>query len=197
MWLQRRQELWGRRTVALGVLFIAAALIGGLVLLVTGGDDDSDSEGSQVSDLQERLLKRTVVIPRDGISVRRPADWRERKDQDLITLLSPNRCVSVSLSAPADAKEARGLHRDSLSALRQLYEKVQVGPGGRGNVGGIPTMSDAVRLTDDKGNRRRVLLSIGRGKQHAYVTQVVLGNPACQSELAVAQVILSSIEYTK
>jgi hypothetical protein len=174
-------------------------VIGGLVLLATDGDDDSDSGSEQVSDLQERILKRTVVIPQDGMSVRRPGDWREKKDKGhgVITLLSPSRCVSVSLSAPADTKEARSLHRDSLSALRQLYEKVQVGPGGRGNVGGIPTMSDAVTLTDDKGNRRRVLLSIGRGKQHAYVTQVVLGNPGCQSELAVAQVILSSIEYTK
>jgi hypothetical protein len=169
------------------------------VLIATGGDDDDDSDSGrqQVSELQEALLKRTVVIPRDGISVRRPGKWSDRKEQGAITLFSPSRCVSVSLAAPAEAKEARSLHRDSLTALRQLYEKVRVGPGARGKVGGIPTMSNSIFLTDDKGNRRRVLLSTGRGKRHAYLTQVVLGNLSCQDDLAVANVILTSVEYTK
>jgi hypothetical protein len=41
------------------------------------------------------------------------------------------------------------------------------------------------------------LLSVGTGKRNAYATQVVLGNTSCQAELGVAQVILTSIEYTK
>jgi hypothetical protein len=143
------------------------------------------------------LLDRSVVVPRDGISVRRPGNWRDKKGNGVITLLSPNRCVSVSLTAPVEASEARSFHRDSLAALRQLHEKVQVGPGGRGKVGGIPTMSDTISVADEKGNRRSILLSIGRGKQHTYLTQVVVGNPRCQQDLAVAQVILGSIEYTK
>jgi hypothetical protein len=183
--------------MALGVVFVAAALIGGIVLLVGGGDDDSDSGGEQVRGLQESVLDRTVVIAEEGISVRRPGNWRQKKEQGVITLLSPNRCVSVNLAAPFDANQTAQLRRDSLAALRQLHEKVRVGPGGPGNVGGIPTTSNTITVTDEKGNQRRVLLGIGRGKKHAYVTQVVLGNPRCQQELAVAQVILSSVEYTK
>jgi len=196
--LQRPREIWGRRSVAAGVVLVAAALLGGIVLLIAGGDDDSGPESAQrVSNLQDNLLKKTLVVPPDGISVRRPADWKDSRAHGLITLFSPNRCVSVSLSAAAEAKEAKSLLGDSLAALQGSYKNVKVAPGGRGAIGGIPTTSKTVQLTDDKGNRRRVLLSVGRGKKNAYVTQVVLGNPRCQAELGVAQLILSSAEYTK
>ena len=195
--------MWGRRSVAVGVLLVAIAVIGGVILLVTGDDDSDRGSGAgpapaaDLNELQDRFLDRTVVIPSDGISVRRPADWKDSKEQGVITLLSPNRCVSVSMSAPAGAKGAKGLMDDSLGALRQTYKKVAVVPGGQGAIGGVPTTSRTIQLTDAKGNRRRVLLGVGTGNKNAYLTQVVLGNPSCQGELALAQVILSSAEFTK
>jgi hypothetical protein len=195
--LERPREIWGRRSVAVGIVLVGAALIGGIVLLATGGDGDSGTVSSKrVTDLQDRLLKKTVVIPRDGISVRRPADWKDSKNHGVVTLFSPSRCVSVALSAAAEAKQGKSLLGDSLGALRQTYKNVKVAPGGGGEIGGIPTTSKTIQLTDEKGNRRTVLLSVGTGKRNAYATQVVLGNPSCQAELGVAQVILTSIEYT-
>jgi hypothetical protein len=199
--LVRPGEMWGRRSVAVGVLLVAIAVIGGLILLVTGNDDGDSGTGPQptadLNDLQNRFLDRTVVIPSDGISVRRPANWQDSKEDGVITLLSPNRCVSVSMSAPAGTKGAKGLMDDSLSALRQTYNKVEVVPGGQGAIGGVPTTSRTIQLTDSNGNRRRILIGVGTGNKNAYLTQVVLGNPSCQGELALAQVVLSSAEFTK
>jgi hypothetical protein len=173
-------------------------LLGGIVLLIAGGGGDSGSDSAQgVSNLQDKLLRKTVVVPPGGISVRRPGDWKATRAHEVITLFSPNRCVSVSLSAAAKAKEAKSLLGDSLAALKQTYKNVKVAPGGGGSIGGIPTTSKTIQLTDEKGNRRTVLLSVGTGKRNAYATQVVLGNPSCRAELGVAQVILTSIEYTK
>jgi hypothetical protein len=199
--LVRPGEMWGRRSVAVGVLLVAIAVVGGLLLLVSGDDDRDSGSGAQpitdLNDLQNQLLDRTVVIPSDGISVRRPADWKDSKEHGVITLLSPNRCVSVSVSAPADAKGAKGLLDDSLGALRQTYKKVELIPGGQGAIGGVPTTSRTIQLTDAKGNRRRALLGVGAGDKNAYLTQVVLGSPSCEGELGLAQVILSSAEFTK
>jgi hypothetical protein len=193
--------MWGRRSVAAGVLLVAIALVGGLLLLASGDDDgDSGSKAQPITDLndlQNQFLDRAVVIPSDGISVRRPADWKDSKQRGVITLLSPNRCVSVSVSAPAEAKGATGLMDDSLGALRQTYERVEVGPGGQAAIGGVPTTSRTIQLTDADGDRRRVLLGVGTGDKNTYLTQVVSGSPSCQGELGLAQVILSSAEFTK
>jgi hypothetical protein len=184
------------------VLLVAVAVIGGLVLLITGGDDNGgNSSGSQpsqqVQDLQDKLLKKTVVLPDDGISVRRPGNWTDDKNNGVIVLRSADRCVAINLSAPTDAKGAKSLRSDSLAALRQNFKKVQVSGGGRAQVGGVPTTTKAVTLIDDQGNRRRLLLSIGTGKKNAYLTEVVLGNPSCQADLTLAQVVLTSIQFTK
>ena len=182
-------------------MLVALALIGGIVLLIAGGDDSNDDSGSTptraTTNLQEKFLKRTVVNAEDGISVRRPGHWSDAKNNGVITLRSADRCVAVNLSAPPGAPGLRSLRRDALATLRQGFKKVRVGPGGRAKVGGIPTRSSTIVLTADKGKRRRVLLSIGKGERHTYLTEVVLGNPSCQADLALAQVVLGSIEYTK
>jgi hypothetical protein len=187
--------------VAAGVALVAAALIGGLVLLIAGGGDGGGRQGAapsnRVADLQNKLLKHTVVNARDGISVRRPANWADHKAHSVITLRSADRCVAINLSAPAGAEGTARLRRDSLRAVRTGFTKVRVGPGGRGQVGGIPTTSNTLELTDDAGHTRRVLLSVSKGENHSYLTEVVLGNPACADDLRVAQVVLTSVEFTK
>jgi hypothetical protein len=190
--------MWGRRSVAIGVLLIGLAIIGGIVLLLTGGGNDNGSKTSpQVKELQDRFLKHTVVDVEKGISVRRPKDWQDSKNNHVITLTSQDRCLTMTLSAPVDASKANGLHDDSIAVLKRSFKNAQVGPAPNGQqIGGIPTRSNTLRVTE-KGHPVRILLSVGKGDKYAYLTEVVLGNPACQADLRLGNLILTSVEYTK
>jgi hypothetical protein len=84
-----------------------------------------------------------------------------------------------------------------LSVLANAYSNVRAAPAGHGQVGGIPTTSRTVTFKDKKGRQLRVVVSVGRGKRYAYLTEVVLRDPSCQGDLQRAQVILSSVEYSK
>jgi hypothetical protein len=172
--MQRPREIWGRRSVAVGVVLVGLALIGGLVLLLAGGDDDDggSEQSQQVRDLQEELLTKTVVDKSDGISVRRPKQWTDDKTQGVIVMRSPSRCVAVNLSAH-DQKGIERLLSENVRLLRSSFKKVGVGPTVRDPVGGIPTISRWVDLTAE-GTRRKVVLSIGKGKKHAYIIEVVV-----------------------
>jgi hypothetical protein len=181
-----------------GVLLVAFALIGGILLLLVGGDDDSDNgQSERVTQLQDELLQRTVVNPDLGMSVRRPNGWAQTKDHGVITVTSPDNCVVISLSAPAEASGAGQLRDDSVALLRRTYKNATVQSAPDSEVGGIPTTADTILLKDEKGNQIRILLSVGKGEKNAYLTQVVVRDLACQGALQRAQLIVSSIEYTK
>jgi hypothetical protein len=197
--LQRPGELWGRRSVAIGVVLVGAALIGGLVLLFAGGDDsDSDSGTSrQASQLQDKFLKHTVVVADKGISVRRPANWSDDKSHGTVALQSHDRCLAMTFSAPQPADKAKGLRDDSIALLRRSFGNAKVHAAPDSPVGGVPTASDALSFTDQKGNAIRVLLSVGTGDKYAYLTEVVVRDPRCQGDLQLAQVVLSSAQFTK
>jgi hypothetical protein len=197
--LQRPGELWGRRSVAIGAVLVAAALIGGLVLLFAGGGDDSASTKSSphVSRLQDRFLKHTVVQANKGISVRRPGNWSDSKDAGAITLRSHDRCLAMTLAAPQDAGKAKGLRDDSIAVLRHSFGSAKVNPAPNAQIGDIPTKSVALSFADPKGGPTRVLLGVGTGDKYAYLTEVVVRDPSCQGDLQLAQVVLSSIQYTK
>jgi len=194
--------MWGRRSVAVGALLVAIALIGGLVLLVTGGDDDSGSDsGSKpapdISQLQNQFLDRTVVDADRGISIRRPASWKVTKEHGVTNVQSKDRCLVMQLSAPVPAGRADELRRDGITVLRDQFKNAKVQPGSRSQIGGVPTRSDAITFQDQKGNNLRVLLSVGTGKRNAYLTQVVIRDPACQGDLQLAQLMLGTAEFTK
>jgi hypothetical protein len=64
------------------------------------------------------------------------------------------------------------------------------------DVGGIPTTNDSITVTRE-GNELVVLLSVGKGKKYAYLTEVVVRDPvSCEGAVQRAQLIISSIEYT-
>jgi len=197
--LQRPGELWGRRSVAIGAVLVGAALIGALVLLFAGGGDDSGSKKSSphASQLQDRFLKHTVVQADKGISVRRPGNWSDSKHAGAITLRSHDRCLAMTLAAPQSASQAKGLREDSIAVLRHSFGTAKVNTATGGQIGGIPTKSDALSFTDPKGSPTRVLLGVGTGDKYAYLTEVVVRDPSCQGDLQLAQVVLSSIQYTK
>jgi hypothetical protein len=138
-----------------------------------------------------------VVDPQAGISVRRPSSWSDSKDTNLINLRSKNRCVGMTLAAPTRANQTDQLLEATIDSLRQSGRDVKYARVGRGEVGGIPTTSFRAELKNEEGDRIRALLSIGKGKRFAYLTEIVLGNRKCRQDLAAAQLILTSIEYTK
>jgi hypothetical protein len=187
--------------VAVGVVLVAIALIGGLILLVAGdGDDESDSVSQPtvgVSELQNRFLDRTVVNAEKGITVRRPASWKVTKERGVTNIQSKDRCLVMQLSAPVPAGRAKALRKDGIAVLRDQYKNARVQPATRSQIGGVPTTSNAINVTDPKGNDIQVLLSVGTGRKNAYLTQVVVRDPACQGDLQLAQLMLASVEFTK
>ncbi len=180
-----------------GILLVLAALLGGIVLILVGGDDDDDGPSERVSQLQEEILKRTVVEPNRGISVRRPNDWPHTKENGVITVTSPDNCVVISMSAPTEADQAGKLRNDSIALFRRSYRNARVQPALDAEVGGIPTTAGAIQITDEKGNQLRILLSVGKGDRNAYLTEVVTRDLSCEGALQRAQLIVSSIEYTE
>jgi hypothetical protein len=199
--MARPRELWGRRTVAIGVVLVAAALFGGILLLILGSDSDNGDGGNesavpkQTRDLQDKFLRHTVVDVEKGISVRRPGNWKDNKDNHVITLTSHDTCVSMTLAAPQGADDANHLHDQSLGLFKRSFD-AKVHPAPDAQIGGIPTKSDRVTFSA-KGHQIRVLLSVGKGSKNAYLTEVVVRNPACQGALALAQLVLTSVQYTK
>jgi hypothetical protein len=168
------------------------------VLLVAGGDGSSTDEPSQaqVKSLQNQVLKHTVVNHAAGISVRRPADWKDTRADNLITLRSHDSCVGMTLAAPPGESNPEALLSSSLSLLKRSYRNLKTQRVPSGQVGGIPTTTYTV-FGQQGGTPVRILLSVGKGQKHAYLTEVVLRDPSCQGALQRAQVILSSVQYTK
>ena len=182
-----------------GGLLVVAALIGGLVLLIAGDDDDdsgAEVDQEQVTELQEEVLARTVADPKLGISVRRPGDWKHAKKDGVITITSPDRCVSMTLAAPIDAEKSKRLRDDAIQSFREGFKNVRVQGAPDKEVGGIPTTNDSVTVTRE-GDEVVVLLSVGKGEKYAYLTEVVVRDPACEGAVQRAQLIISSIEYSK
>jgi hypothetical protein len=193
--------MWGRRSVGIGVLLVALALIGGLVLLVSGGDDESDASGTTTSPgtarLQDRFLTQQVLEADTGISVRRPGNWSDTKRNGVIGLQSRDDCLAMTLSAPQPAGQARKLRLDSEALFRSSYKGAEVRSAPNADVGGIPTTSETLSFKDRKDNPIKVLFSVGTGRRHAYLTEVVVRDPSCQGDLSLAQLVLGTIRYSK
>jgi hypothetical protein len=191
--------MWGRRSVGIGVLLIAIALIGGIILLIAGGGGGSGDSGSRknVSNLENQLLDRTVVNPEGGISVRRPANWTVTKEHGVINLQSKDHCLVMQISAPVPADKANGLRQDGIKLLKSTYGNVNVGSIPASNLGGVPTTTNVLTFKDRKANHIRVLLSVGKGRKNAYLTQVVVRDQRCQGDLQLASLMLGTLQYTK
>jgi hypothetical protein len=193
--------MWGRRSVAIGVVLVALAWIGGLVLLIGGGGGDSDSSSplqvANAATLQTRYLDQTVRDRDKGIAIRRPANWKVSRRNGVTNIQSKDRCLVMQLSAPVAAGKADELRKDGISVLRQQYPNAKVRPGSRSAIGGVPTTSDTITVRDPKGSNPQVLLSVGKGQKNAYLTEVVVRDPSCQGDLQLAQLMLGSASFTK
>jgi hypothetical protein len=177
------------------VVLVAIAVIGGLVLLIAGGG--GGSSGSKEPAPVSGLLNHTVVDPHAGISVRRPANWTVTKKLGVINIQSHDRCLVMTLSAPVPADKANGLRQDGIKLLKSTYKNAKVHSAPRGSLGGIPTTTNTVTVTTSKGTHVRVLLSVGKGRKNAYLTEVVVRDTSCQGDLQLASLMLGSISFTK
>jgi hypothetical protein len=179
---------------------VVAAIIGGIVLLVSGDEDEDSTTAASpdLPELQEQFLTKTVTVPDKGISVRRPEEWGDNKRGGAITLHSPGRCVALTLAATDSADNNKKVHDEAVEVFKKTseFKNVKVKPEADREVGGLPTKNDTVTLTN-KGSQLTLLLSVGKGEKYTYITETVVSNPSCQQDLQEARLIVSSIEYTK
>jgi len=138
-----------------------------------------------------------VVDADKGISIRRPATWGVTKKQGVTNIQSKDGCLVMQLSAPVPAGKTDELRKEGITLLRDQFKRAKVQAGSRSEIGGIPTTSSTITVKAAKGDNVRVLLNVGTGKRNAYLTEVVVRNPSCQGDLQLAQLMLSSAQFTK
>ena len=170
------------------------------------GDDDSGEGGSSVSDeaaderreqLAEERLTEEVRDAARGILARYPAEWKQEKRSGLIMLESGDRCVSITLAAPKPAGGADALLDDTVAAVKRNFPGAQVERGAGQRVGGLAGSAAVLEVKNPDGDPVRVLITVGRGERFAYLTQVVLRDPACGDALVDSQLVVNSISYSK
>ena len=186
----------------------AAVLVGGALAAYygairdTGGSDDGQATTTDASaliksgraSLTERFNDKAL-----GMSVRFPPSWRSSKGHSKHLLESRDRCMAITLAAPAASDQAARVRRDAISLLRSSFKRVAVAPGQKGRqIGGIPTRNDVI--TVEKGDGVvRVLLGVGKGKQLAYLSEVVLRSQSasCSKDLLEGQLILGATRFSR
>ena len=174
-------------------------MIGGIVLLIAGGGDDNSGSPSSadISKISDKVLTHTLVNPDKGISVRIPANWSSRKSNGVISAQSHDRCLAMQFAAPLPADQAKKLRTDGIKTFRSQYKKVDVKPATGPRVGGLPTTTDAITVTADKGRQVRLLLNVSTGKKYAYLTETVFRDPSCTVDLHLGNLVLRNVQYTK
>lgn len=177
------------------------ALICAAVLVAVGSEDagkrgKGGTRSEDLGKIQDEILARTVVDPRAGISVRRPESWPGRAAKGVVSLRSSDSCVSVTLAA-SSATTAAQLLRESVTVFRRSYRAVRARPGGATAIGGLPTLSRTITFDAGRGQPLRAVVAVSRGKVNAYLTEVVIRDPSCAGAIQRAQVVLSSVEFTR
>jgi hypothetical protein len=182
---------------------LGAAAIGAVALALAGGDDDSDEPPSaaelaqQRADEVARLLPEKVSNAEAGIVVRHPADWKDSKRGPIINIEAPDRCIVVSVSAPAGSGQAGRLGRDSVAALGATLGKTREQKLKRSEIDGLPTESSLVAARSESGAAVVVRQSVSKGKRHAYLTQTLYRAPPCAESSAAADLIVENLDLSK
>lgn len=194
--LRRPEEIWGRKFAAVGAVLVAAALIGGAVLLATGDDDGDGSSADSVGASSDGLGE-TLRRPREGMSVSYPEDWRHIRRPAGDLLASADRCTVISLSAPVAADRAEGLLRESLRVLERSFAKGEARATEPSRLGGVPTREALVAVRNRRGDPVVIRVAVSRGPKLAHITQVVLRAPPCEENADDTAAILSSVEFSR
>ena len=170
-----------------------AAAVGAFVLLVSDGDEGEDG-GIDLSSATESLR-----APRLGLVALYPPDWKrtERGGGELIQLKSPDRCVTVSLSSPADASDAARLLREAVRTLRRSFATSEARPLPAASVENETSAGALIAGRSRSGQESAVRVTVTRAQKLAHLTSVFLGKPPCEEATKETEAILASIEYTR
>ena len=188
------RELWGRRTILVGLILIVLAGFGALLLLAE--DDDQQPAVEEVVEQEQAELGESLDDPKSGISVQWPSEWRKLEKGGVFAFQSPDRGVLVAISAPEEAAAADQLRKDSIAATSEQYADPEVRPGKGTKVGGLEA-AGAVISGKGPGGRSTSLVAVAPGSSRAYLLEVITAAGAPQEDLAGAQLILNSLELSK
>jgi hypothetical protein len=181
-------QLWGLRAMALGAILVIAAIIGGLVLL--GGGDDEDGVG------EAEELQTSLVDPETGIAARWPPDWTKLEKEGKFAFQSPDKTVLVAVSAPAPASEAASVRKAVIAATAETYRNPTIGRGGDRRFGGLESAGAVISGRGPKGPSS-TLVAVAPGRTKAYLLEVYSSARASAESLAGAQMVLNSLELIK
>jgi hypothetical protein len=178
----------------LGAGLVAAAALGGGMLLAVAQEDDGGgkSAAAKVEDLARSTLTESVADKRHGILARYPQSWRAIHHPGAIALVSPAGCVTVSLSAPGKASDAKRLRDDAIKEIRGSSKNVQVSRGGGRVVGGVTMSGAALELSQGSATGRMLLLA-GPGRRLTYLVQTLIRG-SCTADLLQAREIVGSAQ---
>lgn len=184
-------------------MLVLAAVIGGLILLT----DDEGSEPVEpvvernpeevAAELSERTLTESLEKGDAGITGAYPDGWSRSEESGIVNLESPDRCVVVTVSAPVGANQANMLRRDTIAPLGRSFEKIEVRPGPKQELGGVPTSGATVAVRTKQGSAVVVRIAVGKGRKFAYLTQVTYRAPPCEAASAQVDLILDSLEFSR
>jgi predicted Zn-dependent protease len=166
------------------VVAVLAAV--GAVLAFSAGDDDDEGD----ADVSLPELGRAIEVRGLGIRIERPSGWKASREAGAVKLTSPDRSTLIAVSAPGEADEAAAVFRDTLAAIRDGYEDVEVRLERPGRLGGLRAANASVQATNEAGGRLSALVAVARGEEHAYLVEVFA--PQGGGELVEAQAVLST-----
>jgi hypothetical protein len=172
--------------MALGVVLVIAAVIGGLVLLGRG-DDDDEAGPEPIQSLNDA---------RAGISLQWPGDWANLEKGGRFVFRSPDGMVVLTISAPAAASDAARVRKGIIAATTEVYRNPMVGPGRDRKIGGLESAGAVISGRGPHGPSR-TLVAVAAGETKAYLLELYVGAGADQASLAGAQLILNSLELSK
>jgi hypothetical protein len=188
-------QLWGRRTILIGLAFIALALFG--ALLVLAEDDNGDqSAAMDAVEAQGGELSESLDDAKSGISVRWPSEWRRLEKGGVFAFQSPDKTVLIAISAPEDVAGADQLRKDAIAATSEGYGDPAVRPGKGRTIGGLETAGAVISGKGPSG-QSTTLVAVAEGETRAYLVELYTAAKAPDATLVDAQLTLNSVELSK
>ena len=183
------RTIWKRRAFLMALVGLVVAIP--VTLLVRSDDDDSGGP-SGIGEPALQAAKRDSAL---GITYRVPKGWKSEKKASVIRLKSRDRAAGLTLSAPGPASDAGQILRETVDVVRKSYDDVREGARqGETRVGGRPAEAVAFTAKNEKGTALRILISVARGKEKAYLIQYFMAGSAGDEAFAAAQAALQALK---
>lgn len=198
---QLRHPHWryrARRWVGAAVI-VAAVVVPGYLLAVRHSDDGDATQDVVSSEVERRAagLTESLEDPKTGISARWPDGWTQRERDGAHAFRSPDGKLVISISAPAPARDADELRSGAIDSVREESRKATVGYGKGRQIGGLQAEGAVIDATQRSGDRVRILIAVARGRERAYLLQVLSARDVPAETLVDGQLILGSIELSR